>query len=155
MTRNPDDDDDDNPYAAPQADLNVDDTGSRESLVDRARRIVRVPALGLIFVGAVGLSLSMVSVGVVFVPGVVERSGPEWFVDLAVPLAFCACNLMIIVGGFQMLWLQSRTYAIAASIVAMVNFGWFCCVIGFPVGAWSLAVLSNRGVIRAFDFTKA
>ena len=150
-----DEDDDENPYAAPQAELNVDDAGSDESRIDRARRIVRVPALGLIFVGSVGLAISMVSLGVVFVPGIVDRRGPEWFVDLAIPMAFCACKLVIIVGGFQMLWLQSRSFAIAASLLAIVNFGWFCCVIGLPVGVWSLAVLSNSGVIRAFEFRKS
>jgi hypothetical protein len=40
--------------------------------------------------------------------------------------------------------------SMAATILAMLNLGNCCCVIGVPVGLWSLNVLCRREVKDAF-----
>ena len=40
---------------------------------------------------------------------------------------------------------------IAASIVAMINFGNCCCLLGIPIGIWSLVILMQPDVKAAFD----
>jgi hypothetical protein len=39
---------------------------------------------------------------------------------------------------------------LAASIAAMVNFGTCCCVLGIPIGIWSVVILSQEDVRYLF-----
>jgi len=57
----------------------------------------------------------------------------------------------IIYGATQMMKLQSRTIAIVASVLVMIPcFTSCCCLIGIPVGIWSLVVLMKPDVKAAF-----
>jgi hypothetical protein len=55
----------------------------------------------------------------------------------------------VIFGAVKMKKLQGRGLAIAASIVAMLPCGYLCCVIGLPIGIWSLVVL-NKPDVKSF-----
>ena len=46
---------------------------------------------------------------------------------------------------------KMRGVGIAASVVAMLNFGNCCCLLGIPIGIWSLIILLQPDVTAAFD----
>ena len=46
--------------------------------------------------------------------------------------------------------LEKRTMAVVASIVAMIPCIGPCCLIGIPIGIWSLVVLMKPEVQQAF-----
>jgi hypothetical protein len=65
-------------------------------------------------------------------------------------LAFAGC-LLVAFGAWKMLKLESYGLAITASILAMIPcFTSCCCLIGLPVGIWSLIVLFDKDVKAAF-----
>jgi hypothetical protein len=64
---------------------------------------------------------------------------------------FAALNVFIIACSIQMLKLQSWGLAVTGSILSIVNIGACCCVIGLPVGLWSLSVLMSPDVITSFS----
>ena len=53
-------------------------------------------------------------------------------------------------GGVSMMKKTAYGLSMAATILAMLNLGNCCCVIGVPVGLWSLNVLCRREVKDAF-----
>jgi hypothetical protein len=55
----------------------------------------------------------------------------------------------IILGALQMKNLDNLTFAITASIVAMLPCH-YCCLIGIPFGIWALIVLNQTDVKSAF-----
>jgi len=58
---------------------------------------------------------------------------------------------LIAFGGLQMTKFRMYGVALAASIVSMIPcFSCCCCVLGLPVGIWSLVVLSRQEVKAAF-----
>ncbi len=59
-------------------------------------------------------------------------------------------GIVMIVGGLRMMRLQSRSWAMTASIVALIPFG-LVGVLGLAVGIWSLVVLNRRNVRMAFE----
>jgi hypothetical protein len=60
-------------------------------------------------------------------------------------------GVLIAFGGLQMTKFRMYGLAIAASIIAMIPcFSCCCCLIGLPVGIWSLVVLSRPEVRAAF-----
>jgi hypothetical protein len=50
-----------------------------------------------------------------------------------------------------MMKLRSRGLALTASILAMIPFTSPCCLLGLPVGIWSMLVLSKPEVSAAFE----
>lgn len=123
---------------------------------------VRGPAIGLIFTGAIGILLAIANL-------VMGGAMMEWAQSMApegqappagmmeansaISIAFTALNVLasafILFGGMKMMKLESRTMVLAASIVAMIPC-FACCLIGIPVGIWSLIVLSKPEVKSAF-----
>ena len=60
-------------------------------------------------------------------------------------------SLIVLVGGISMLTRLSRGLSIFASLLAMIPFvSSCCCMIGLPVGIWSLVVLFSADVKAAF-----
>jgi hypothetical protein len=57
---------------------------------------------------------------------------------------------LLILSGHRMRNLQSYWFAAGSSVIAMVPCISPCCSLGLPVGIWSLAVLWNDEVRRAF-----
>jgi hypothetical protein len=61
-----------------------------------------------------------------------------------------AVSGFIIWASMQMKQLHKWTMAVAASIVAMIPCIGPCCIIGLPIGIWSVVVLMKPEVKSAF-----
>ena len=60
-------------------------------------------------------------------------------------------NLLVLMGGLKMKRLQSYGLAMTASILVMLPCSLsICCIIGLPIGIWSIVVLSRPEVKNAF-----
>jgi hypothetical protein len=117
------------------------------------------PAIGLIIVGilyflAAGLSLLVRLLGASFLaanqmqrdPFANVFSGPA---GIASALLSFLIGLLILLGGIKMKKLESYGLAMTASILAMLPCS-ICCVVGLPIGIWSLVILSKPEVKSAF-----
>jgi hypothetical protein len=56
-----------------------------------------------------------------------------------------------VLGAVSMLRLRWYGLAVTGSILAMLNFGECCCLLGLPVGIWSLIVLMRPEVRQSFS----
>ena len=80
----------------------------------------------------------------------------EKIVTVALPvdwLIVIVTSLVIFVGALKMKNLSGSGWARAAAILAMIPCVSGCCLLGLPIGIWTLMVLSNRDVKRAFAVT--
>jgi hypothetical protein len=57
---------------------------------------------------------------------------------------------VILLGAMKMKKLEGYGFAMAATIMAMVPCISPCCLLGLPIGIWSLVVLMNADVKAAF-----
>lgn len=70
---------------------------------------------------------------------------------LGVNLLNMALGGVIAFGGFQMRNLKSYSLAMAASIISVVPLcGGCCCLLGIPLGIWSISTLMRPEVKAAF-----
>lgn len=140
-----------NPYAAPM---------SGESMVNRsqlglasqawARTSVEGPANSLAAVGGVAIVFSVIGLTVnlsgVFGGGVPLDAIFPVIGTLRVVIPYG----IVVFGAIRMKQLKNYNLAIAASILAMLPCS-ACCILGLPVGIWSLVVLCNRDIHAAFQ----
>lgn len=127
---------------------------------------VKGPAIGLVIVGVLGvviLVINLVAAGfaetLMRAVGASEADLEQFrdtqkanFVVNAVFSVFgLAWNGFVIWGGLQMMKLGNRTVAIIASVLAMIPCLSPCCIVGLPIGIWSLVVLMKDDVKRAFE----
>jgi predicted Zn finger-like uncharacterized protein len=131
---------------------------------ERVRGMVMGPAISLIVVGCLGLLLAIANTAVQVIgnrpPGGLGappagKADPAYEMGQKVGGYVGACAgfpwaLVILLGGIQMLRLRTRASAMTASIVSMVPCS-LCCIIGLPIGIWSLIVLNKPEVVRAFE----
>lgn len=122
-----------------------------------AMAAVSGPATGLMVVG--GLTILGAVVGALRVMGgaaMMQTTGnPQ--LDRAVALLggvvgilfAVAIGVVILMGATKMKRLENYGFAMAASILAMLPCS-ACCLIGLPIGIWSLVVLSKPEVKSAF-----
>lgn len=148
-----------NPYASPL----TPPGGGPGNIRDVVKNKVVPPAIFLIVVGVLGVAITAFNAiyALVGTPPEVPPDAPEFFKEMqagsvgVVPAVvqgiFTLVNVLIIVGAVQMFSFKSRTMAIVSAIAAMVNFGGCCCILGLPAGIWSLIVLMNPDVKRAFE----
>jgi len=127
---------------------------------------VRGPAIGLIITGGIGILLMLLGL---FAEGAMtslyqamqipeeqirrmqELQQGGAILNIAVTIVGIAGAAFVIYGGLQMMKLQSRTIAMVASVLVMIPcFTSCCCLIGIPIGIWSLIVLSKPDVKSAF-----
>jgi hypothetical protein len=54
-----------------------------------------------------------------------------------------------------MMKLKSWGMGVAGAILSMLNFGGCCCVLGIPVGIWSLMVLLSPDAMSIFSAAQA
>ena len=123
---------------------------------------VMAPAIALLVVGGLGLALSIFSCiwSMVAPPPVVDPNAPPFVqqfmqggvgpLALAIQGVFLVVNGLIIAGGIQMLRLRSYTLSMTSTILAMINIGNCCCLVGIPVGIWGLVILLQPDVKAAF-----
>jgi hypothetical protein len=147
---------DHNPFASPRTEASLQKTGAAPTLK------VGIPAVTLIVLGCLGLGLSILS-GIMALVGEADpvdptappfvqaiQEGSHGPVAAAIQVMFVFVNGTIILGAIQMLRFRSWGLALTASILAMLNFGNCCCLLGLPVGIWSAVVLSLEDVRDAF-----
>ncbi len=146
-----------NPYSNPGPDAE-DLLWMREEI----KRKVNPPAIFLIVVGGLGLAASVFGVvhASVAVPQI-DPNAPPWVRQMqegstgpaaaAIQGIFGFANIVIIFGAAQMMRMRSWGLALTASILAMVNFGSCCCLIGLHAGIWSIVVCVNHEVREAFE----
>jgi hypothetical protein len=147
---------DPNPYATPGL------AAPGPDVRQRVKGKVMAPAIALLVVGLLGLAFSLFNVGFALTqqpnndPNVPEliRSLQEGAIGpLAAGIqgAFVLLNLLIVLGGIQMLRMRTWGFALAAAIMAMFDLTSGCCIIGLPVGIWSAIILSAPDVRAAFS----
>ena len=149
-----------NPYASPN--INVSPSAEPER---RVQGRVIAPAIALMTIAGVGLSLSLFNVGWALTKHDIDPRGPEFMQQIQQgatgPLAasvqggFALLNLIILLGGLQMFRFRTWGLAVAASGLAMINFGSCCCLVGVPIGIWSLVILMMPEVRTAFQMVEA
>lgn len=138
-----------------------------------AQARVKAPAIALIVTGFLGLVFNLFVAGFGYVdefvtplgtrskekaavradapPKDAEVSDREAAIMAIFMLLSCAvAAITAIWAGFNMLHLKSYWLSVAGSFAVMPG-GCFCCLIGFPVGIWCLAVLLDRNVNGAFQ----
>jgi hypothetical protein len=119
------------------------------------------PAIALIVVAAIALALGLVN-GILTMAGVAvfprpSSGGPPpemmklfqglgGIVGIVLVLAIYGTMLL---GAIKMKKLESYGLAMTASILALLPCS-LCCIIGLPIGIWSLVVLSKPEVKSAF-----
>jgi hypothetical protein len=120
------------------------------------------PAIALLITGVLGMMFTIASMVMALGPApAVDPNAPPFMqgfqkgahgpAAIAIQSIFVLVNAFIIFGAAQMLRQKMRGVGIGASIVAMLNFGNCCCLLGIPVGIWSLVILMQDDVKWAFD----
>jgi hypothetical protein len=148
-----------NPFSAPgyqqPANPEVSNNGLKVKVI--------APAIALIIVGCLGFIASIYGVvnAIVSDPPPVAPGAPEWAKAFAegsvgtsaaiIQSIFLIINIVIIFGGIRMFRFQGWGVCLASSVLAIVNFGTCCCVIGAPIGIWALIVLNMPDVKQAFN----
>lgn len=147
-----------NPYSAPTSQGNFGGQPPPPSNVK-----ILLPAIFLIVLGVVGAVLSTLSTFAAIylepppaAPNVSEemrafREGAFGTLAAVTQGIFILVNLTIITGGLMMAQCRNWVFALVACILAIINFGSFCCVLGLPVGIWGIVVLSMDDVKKTFD----
>ena len=131
---------------------------------------VKTPAIVLLIVGILGSLLNLYTLihTNALGPEGLARQNEQVFgqLGLAVPqldpqVQFQSALIMQVVvllfalgtvlGAVSMLRLRWYGLAVTGSILAMLNFGECCCLLGLPVGIWSLIVLLRPEVVQSFS----
>jgi Na+/proline symporter len=111
--------------------------------------------------------LSVISITLLGIRMVAQLIAPEFFNSFASQenpqiaafaqkfgMIVCICaivmNIFVLVGAMKMKNLQNYTLAIVATILVMLPCNCPCCILGLPIGIWSLIVLLNSDVKAAF-----
>lgn len=71
-------------------------------------------------------------------------------IGIAMNVIAVGVGVVVLVGAQKMKRLESHGFAMAASILALVPCISPCCVVGIPIGIWSLVVLAKPEVKGAF-----
>ncbi len=126
---------------------------------------VKAPAIALIILGVLGALVAILgffaptdteSLREAFAEADMDPAQVDQIVSMAERFTGAsnfiglAIALLVIFGGVRMMNLKNWGLAFAASIVAMIPC-WCCCVLGIPVGVWSIIVLLDKDVKAAFD----
>jgi len=130
--------------------------------IRRARSMVTAPAICMLIASILGI---LVDVGQIFLamtpappvdpnlPPIFQEAlksshGPAAMIGGGL---FAALSLVVLIASIQMMRLGSHGFSVAGSVLAMINIGNCCCLLGLPFGIWSLVVLSKPEVKRAFQ----
>jgi hypothetical protein len=140
---------------APRALADVGDvTISRQDIWARSQRAVHGPAVGLIVTCLLNwLAVLLVLPSFVFP----MRSDLDPRMPLGIFLLLEAflvlSSVLVFIGAVKMQRLDSLTWARVAGALAMFTSP--ACIVGWPVGIWTLAVLSRKDVRAAFAIDKS
>jgi len=145
-----------------QEDYDYDDRPKRSRKRNRARERVLMPAIFLMISGGLGFAYAVFNAAVYF-SGVNENNPNPIFkedpnvknqpgykaIQYAVVIGTVIGSALVIVGGWQMKNLKNRGFVMFTTILAMTPCN-CCCLLGIPFGIWSLVVLNDETVKRAF-----
>ncbi len=129
---------------------------------------VKLPAIFLIIVGAIGILLGLYGIVQVATGAnaeqmqklLADQNVPDWLkqsmgtssaTNIITNIVVLLTSGLVIFGATKMLKLQSFGLAMASAIVAMVPCLGPCCCVGLPVGIWALVVLNKPEVKAAFQ----
>jgi hypothetical protein len=70
--------------------------------------------------------------------------------NLLMGLVQLGVSLVMLVGAINMLKLRNRGLAMAGAILGMIPVISPCCILGLPFGIWSVTVMNDPEVQRAF-----
>ena len=128
---------------------------------ERAPGSLVAAGTALTAVACLGLALSGFNFVLTFGEAKVDHGAPYMVQELqrgtVGPVAtgiqggFVMLNLFIIVCGVQMMKMQSWGLGVTGSVLAILNVGSCCCVLGAPVGIWCLSVLMSPDIISLFN----
>jgi hypothetical protein len=135
---------------------------------EAARSLVTGPAVCLLITGILGLvvDLGQVAYAAFAKPArIAQADGNDPWQQLALRVeeanrgpmpivmgaAFALVSFVVTLAALQMLRLRTHAFAIAGSVLAMLNLGNCCCLLGLPFGIWSLVALSKPEVRSAFQ----
>lgn len=133
------------PEDQPAVDVEQDVDSTRNA---RARQLVRTPAIALLAAAFLGLASSLLGTAVSVVQ--INHEGEFGIIRLVVFISFSLASAVAVWAGFNMIKLQSYWLCMAGSFAAMPG-GWFCSLVGIPVGIWSVVTLLKPEVRSAFE----
>jgi predicted Zn finger-like uncharacterized protein len=144
-----------------------------DAAVDQVAAAIKLPGTFLLLVGSLGLIVNAFDflrnviggearaqeavqqlqevyqrLGMQVEPGMVATA---WKLALVLQAIIVLVGLLTVSGALRMLQLRNYGLALTASILAMLNFGNCCCVLGIPFGIWALIVLLRPEVRAAFE----
>jgi len=117
------------------------------------------PAIGLMVVAILGfLWQAFILVWRLFFSAVAaaQSNQPDWVTMFSGTGAIIGSilgilsSVLVLFGGLKMKRLESYSLAMAASIIAMIPCVSPCCLIGLPIGIWSVVILAKPEVKAAF-----
>lgn len=127
-------------------------------LHDRVRAAIVLPAIGLLVAGTLGTLVNVMQIVMALtMPEMMEGmkvfglEPPSPQASMASGAIFALVSLVVLIAGMQMAAMRMYGLALAGSVLALVNVGNCCCLLGLPVGIWSLAILCRPEVRDAFD----
>ena len=129
-----------------------------------AAQQVQGPAMGLLItgvigllLGALGLLMNVLGTGMSAMEGLGGGGATDQYMQyMSGGLGIVSAIIGLAISGFivwaslQMKQLRNWNMSVAASIVAMIPCIGPCCVIGIPIGIWSLMTLMKPEVKSAF-----
>jgi uncharacterized protein DUF4339 len=120
---------------------------------------VNGPAIGLIVVAIIGFLAQAISLvwrlGFSAITAA-QSNQPEWVTMFSGTGAIIGgilgilSSVLVLFGGLKMKKMEAYGLAMASSIIAMIPCVSPCCLIGLPIGIWSLVILSKPEVKSAF-----
>lgn len=134
---------------------------------------VQAPAIGLIITAVIGLlvqSFNLIRALLVGGADPVDLQGAQGmeeltaeqmemitqifqgvgFIGIVLAIIGAIVGLIILFGAVKMLKLESWGMAMTASVLAMIPCISPCCLLGLPIGIWSMVVLLSEDVKSAF-----
>jgi hypothetical protein len=124
------------------------------------------PGTALIFVGLLGVLTNAVKVGQIYtdqeafanqVREDFERSPVRDYTEATirwmpfVRLGFLGLSGLVVAAGVALLARRWHSLAMIGGAAALFNVANYCCVLGFPAGAWALFVLRDPAVRAQFS----
>jgi phage FluMu protein Com len=142
--------DETNPYAAPTSGAGVVNPSPFGPGTEAwARTCVEGPANSLTAVAGIVLILSAIGMAINLSSLMVAGNFEDSVVSVVGTLVVAIPYGIVVYGALRMKQLQNYKLAIAVSILAMLPCSG-CCILGLPVGIWSLVVLCNPTIRAAF-----
>ena len=144
-----------NPYSPPQS---AEAAPVIAADMDRVKRLVRGPGISLIVLSTVAMLLD-----IVIITNAIRRDAPLMLEEYGRNggMVMIAANvggnsllmlvhLIVLIGAFKMLRVQTYPNALTSAIVSIVPFCSPIAIVGIPFGIWALVTLTQPEVKAAF-----